>query len=409
MDRTHELFLNILRAAIRGGQFTPPEHIAAGEWQRLLRMAAIHKVDSLLLETLHTSGILHSAFPEHAPNLKRQLRQQVIQQTIRTSEFLVLNDTLKAAGIDVIVVKGITCRALYPKPDHRPSADEDLLIRPEDAAACRRVLECFGMLTAIPEQEADNSYEIPYRKPGSPLYIELHKQLFPESSDAYGDLNRFFTDVFDRTAEIPACGGTVRTMGPTDHLFYLLCHAFKHFLHSGFGIRQICDILLFAEHYGDEIDWELILDNCRAIRADRFAAAIFAIGAEHLDFDREQARYPESWQSISVDPSALLQDVLGSGIYGTADSARTHSSTITLDAVAAQKEGRRPRGVIASAFPSARSMESRYPYLKKHPYLLPAAWASRMLGYAKERTSAAGSLKLASERIALLRQYGIID
>lgn len=35
-------------------------------------------------------------------------------------------------------------------------------------------------------------------------------------------------------------------MNASDHLFYLICHALKHFYHSGFGIRQVCDILLFA-------------------------------------------------------------------------------------------------------------------------------------------------------------------
>ena len=409
MDRTNELFLNILCAALRGEQFRVPEDVPADAWQTLLRMAAIHKVDALFLEAVHASGTLQNTVPELAVSLKRQVRQQVVLQTIRTSEFLALNELLKAAGIPVIVVKGITCRELYPSPDHRPSADEDVLIRPEDFDACREVFARFGLETTMEEQEASDSYEIPWRKPGSPLYIELHKQLFPEASGAYGDLNRFFEGVFERSVEISACGGTIRTMDPTDHLFYLICHAFKHFLHSGFGIRQICDILLFAERFGAEIDWELVLENCRAIRADRFAAALFAIGSAHLAFDRELARYPESWRAISADGTALLLDVLSSGIYGTADADRTHSSTITLDAVAAGKEGRRARGVIASAFPAARELEGRYPYLKKHPWLLPAAWASRIVHYAQEDTSAAEALKTGRERVALLRKYGIID
>lgn len=402
MDRTNELFLNILRAAIRGERFRVPEDVTGDAWQTLLRMAAIHKVEPLFLEAVHAGGTLQAAAPELAAALKRQVKQQVILQTIRTGEFLALNDMLRSAGIPAIVVKGITCRALYPDPDHRPSADEDVLIRRSDYDACREIFDRFG-LQAVSEED---SYEVPFRKPGSPLYIELHKHLFPAESEAYGDLNRFFEGVFDRSVEVSACGGTVRTMAPTDHLFYLLCHAFKHFLHSGFGIRQICDILLFAERYGPEIDWELIRKNCRAIRADRFCAAMFDIGSRHLGFNADAARYPALWHA---DGAALLADVLSSGVYGTADADRTHSSRLTLDAVAARKEGRRARGVLASAFPSAKALGGRYPYLKKHPCLLPAAWASRMLGYAKENTSAAESLKVGRERVALLRQYGIID
>lgn len=412
MQQINELFLDILRAALRGRPFTPTQTLTAEQWQSLVQLAAIHKVEPLLWETVYASGAMQQAAPELAASVKRQVRQQVILQTLRTSEFLALSEALRKAGIDAIVVKGITCRTLYPRPDHRPSADEDLLIPAAQYDACREVFARFGLMTPMEDREAADSYEVPFRKPGSPLYIELHKQLFPEVSDAYGDLNRFFGGVFERAAEVTACGGIVRTTAPTDHLFYLICHAFKHFLHSGFGIRQICDILLFAEHHGSELDWAQILQNCRAIRADRFAAAIFAIGQKHLGFDPDRAKYPADWRAIRVDEGPLLADVLCAGVYGTADDSRPHSSTITLDAVAAQKEGRRARGaLLAAAFPSAKDLEGRYPWLKRHPYLLPAAWGSRILDYARRSRSgsnAAEAMKLGSERIGLLKQYGIL-
>ena len=51
-------------------------------------------------------------------------------------------------------------------------------------------------------------------------------------------------------------------------------------------------------------------------------------------------------------------------------------------------------------------------YVKKHPWLLPAAWVQRMLHYAKElRTGkgrAADSVKVANARIELMKMYGII-
>ena len=66
-----------------------------------------------------------------------------------------------------------------------------------------------------------------------------------------------------------------------------------------------------------------------------------------------------------------------------------------------------------SLFPSAKSLESRYPYLKKYPYLLPLAWFSRIVKYGKEQkgntnNSAMESLKIGSERVELLRKYKVI-
>ena len=52
---------------------------------------------------------------------KRRIVQQVMIQTMKTSEFLQLYRFLAEAGIRPLVVKGIVCRELYPNPDYRAS------------------------------------------------------------------------------------------------------------------------------------------------------------------------------------------------------------------------------------------------------------------------------------------------
>lgn len=414
MDITIKTFLSILKAALVNEQADLDREMLPDEWQKLFRMASIHNVLPMFYEAVYASPSLQQANLPFVAMVKRQVRQQVMMQTMRTREFLMLNQSLQTEGIRPLVVKGIICRNLYPQPDHRQSSDEDVLIPEEQFAACHQVMTDFGMLTTAGEDEMATAYEIPYRKAGSPLYIELHKHLFPPESDAYGDMNRFFEGVFDRAIPEEIQGNTVYTMAPTDHLFYLICHAFKHFLHSGFGIRQVCDIILYANAYGTRIDWIKVLNNCREIRADKFAAALFQIGSNYLVFDPEQAAYPKAWQEIREDEIPMLEDLLSAGVYGGADMSRKHSSNITLDAVAAQKQGRKAKNaVLTSAFPSAAKLEGRYPYLKKHPWLLPVAWCSRLLTYSKETrnskdNNAAEALKIGSERIELMKEYGIL-
>jgi hypothetical protein len=273
------------------------------------------------------------------------------------------------------------------------------------------MLDCGMEPMGRPDPDA---YEVPYRKSGGMLYLELHKQLFPPQSEAYGDLNRFFAHVHETAVAEEVFGGTVCTLAPTEHLFYLICHAFKHFLHSGFGIRQVCDIVLFANRFGTQVDWQRVLENCRAIRAEKFAAAIFRIGSNYLVFDEEKAAWPADWREISVDVLPMLEDLLSAGVYGGASMNRKHSSNITLDAVAARKQGRKSRNaLLLSAFPSASKLEGRYPYLKKHPYLLPVAWCSRILTYSGElrgsgEQDAAEALKIGNARIELLKTYDIL-
>jgi hypothetical protein len=201
------------------------------------------------------------------------------------------------------------------------------------------------------------------------------------------------------------------TLPPTEHLLYLLCHALKHFMHSGFGIRQVCDIALFANRHGSQICWQKLLDTCREIHGDYFAAAVFQIGYRYFDID---PGYSSQWQAMSVDASDMLEDLLCGGIYGGASANRVHSSNITLSAVeVSKKQGRGRPSVWGSIFPPARKLEARYPFLRTRPWLLPAAWGLRLLRYGKEMNgngtaSALESVQIGTRRVELLRQYGVI-
>lgn len=408
-----QLFLEALGASLRGEPVAWDRTLTTQEWADLFKLAHEHHVLAMIYEAVYACPSARAADPQMMMYFKRQTMHSVMMQAMKTGEFLALMKHLQAENLTPCVVKGIACRSLYPNPDHRMSGDEDVLIPPQQAEKCHEAMLAFGMQVSEPEIDRAAAYEIPYGKAGSPIYIELHKSLFPPDSDAYGDLNRFFADVHERTAALTVDGVTMATLCPTDHFFYLICHSFKHFLHSGFGLRQVCDIVLFANRWGAEIDWALVRKNCEEIHALEFTRALLKIGKVHFGFDPEAACLPEDWRIDDVDEAPMLADLLDSGIYGDATMSRKHSSTMTLNAVAADKQGKRAkRSLLRTLFPKREDLLGRYPYLKRQPYLLPVAWASRIIGYARRRgkgsDNAAESLRIASERIELMRKYGII-
>lgn len=412
MKQQDELFLQALAAALKHEKTAWETAFPAQDWLGLFECAEKHHVLPMIYEAVYDCPAARELDLAFLLPFKRRTIQQVTLQAIKTGAFLQLYAHLQKAGIQPLVVKGIVCRALYPDPDARVSGDEDVWVQSEQFSACHEALLAFGMQPAEPEKDIETAYEVAYGKPGSPLYIELHKSLFPPDSEAYGNLNRFFAGAHDRAAVVSVQGAAVSTLNSTDHLFYLICHAFKHFLHSGFGIRQVCDIALFANAYGDGIDWPRLLAQCTEIHAEKFTAALFHIGEKYLGFSPEKACLPPQWTEIAVDETALLEDLLSGGVYGAADRNRLHSSTITLNAVAAQKQGgKAKRNVLKTVFPSAKALSGRYPYLKKYPFLLPAAWGDRLLKYRKETAAgngAAESIRIGSQRIELMKQYGIL-
>ena len=415
MNEINQLFLESLGASLRGERVQWENPLEAEDWAALFQLAQAHHVLPMIFEAVYACPAAKRADAQLMLLAKRQTMQSVMMQAMKTGEFLALMKHLQAAGVTPCVVKGAVCRSLYPSPDHRISGDEDVLIPPEQFERCHEAMLAFGMQPADLAQDILSAHEVPYGKPGSPLYIELHKHLFPPENDAYGDFNRFFADAHAHTTQILVDGTPLTTLCPTDHFFYLICHAFKHFLHSGFGIRQVCDILLFADRYAREIDWTAVLENCRDIRAEQFVAALLKIGRKYLGFNPNAAGVPQAWQEIAVDEGPMLSDLLDSGVYGGASMSRLHSSTLTLGAVAADKRGKKAGGnVLRTLFPSRKALEGRYPFLRTRPWLLPVAWLRRIMHYAGERRGpgtdnrAAESLRIGSERVELLRRYGVI-
>ncbi|MCI5530444.1 MAG: nucleotidyltransferase family protein [Blautia sp.] len=345
---------------------------------------------------------------------KKRAINEVVSQTVRTAQFLDLYQFLGDRGIYPVIVKGLAVRSLYPKENLRISVDEDLLIRPDEIQKYHHALLAYGLQKLVPDQDIEKASEISYIDSESGLYIEVHKYLMPPDSEAYGDLNCYFDKAQPVVMEYK--DHKMLTMNPTDHVFFLICHSFKHFLHSGFGIRQISDLMLLSDVYADEIEWDRIWSQCKEIHAEGFVRALYQIGRKYLIPDNRCSCYLRKWQIENVDEEPLLLDVLESGIHGASDMNRLHSSNITLKAVINQKNKKNTgSSVWHSVFLPLEEMTGRYEYLQKAPFLLPAAWMQRIIHYIREllgdRSSAnniSDSIKLGRKRIELLKLYGIL-
>lgn len=408
MDRIGQLFLKALRASLENRKLIQNEAVSESEWTAVLKLAGQHHVLPMVFEAVRGTAALSLGAPTMAAYRQEALRT-VFLQAARTEEFKKLYKYLTDTGLKPCVVKGIVCRGLYPNADARMSADEDLLVNERDFAKAHELLLQYGL---FPEGDEDpaTACEIGYRGEKSVLYIELHKTLFPPDSKAYGDLNSLFAGVEDRLIRTETCGLELWTMPAADNLLYLLLHSFKHFLHSGFGLRQVCDIVLFAQRFGKDIDWDLLLGKLSSVRAEGFTAAVFAIGEKYLGFDSAAAGMSSAWMNMKVDEQPMLEDLLASGVFGQ-DLNRRHSSNITLDAVAAEKQGRRSGGVLSAVFLPYSSMAEKFEYVNKYPFLLPVGWVHRVIKYKTENTGheASESLRLGRERTELLAKYGVID
>lgn len=394
LSNTEKKFLNILKIAINGEQFT--EEIEKTEWVEIFRMAEKQKLLPIIFEASRKNPSLQQESTVCAVN-KQITVSQVARQIAGNIDFRTLYDELRQEGLHPLAIKGPLCASLYPSPDFRITADVDLLIAPEELEQCDQSLRKRGLTREAELSSDEITYVDDY------TYLELHQRLFDSSPDAPDDLNAPFARVFDRMREKDG----FLTMSAQDHLLYLILHAYKHFIYSGVGLRQVVDIGLWGREYAAEVDWEQLRAACRQVHGDVFAGAVFGIAEQYLGL-----RVPGCWQT-DRDLEPMLEDMFGGGVFGSDSLMRVHTSTVTLNAIRSDRLGQRP-SVWRSIFPNRRYMQGRYPWLKGRGFLLPVAWLCRMAHYAwellhKTHDRPGESVRLGRERIRLLRRYGVMD
>lgn len=408
--------LSILESFMHDKPYELPEDF--DDVHQLFRLAQAHKLLAVVFEQIRTAHIWGKEEYKNAlPIYKRSAVKEIMLQMQRTEGFLAVYEQLGAEGIYPLVMKGMICRSLYSKSDYRTSGDEDMLLPREQFAKCDEILLKNGFLRELPEYNdvKELPYEIPYINRQNGTYIELHFSLFPEESGAYGHLNDEFRTVHANKIAEKVNGKEVWTLAPTDHLFYLICHSFKHFLHSGFGVRQVADMMMMAEHYGNAIDWDVILNKLERLNMKKYWEALLRMGVEHLGFLLEKASYPFEKYDANAEYEALMKDLLDSGVYGDSSMERKHSSNMTLAAAAAGKANT-AASLRFSLFPSVDYMKKQYTWLENQEWQLPLAYVIRIVRYLKNRKVSAmenenreSSIQIGIDRVELLRKYEIIE
>lgn len=405
LTSTQKEFLKITNCFIHAKSCEVSEDFLA--FEELYKLAAIHRVTAAVFDIICQDARACEAMGQELfARWKMHAIREVSLQAQKTCGFLQLYQQMGEVGLRPLVVKGIIRRQMYDKSDYCSSSDEDLLIRREDFALC----DAFLLQRGFKRQEIDPTHlpvEISYLHPTNSIYLEVHLALFPERDESYGDLNRDFSQAFDTCVFEEIEGVQVWTLEPTLHMWYLICHSLKHFLHSGFGVRQICDMVKMAEFYGERIHWETILELIRKRKLERYWGGILDIAVKYLGFEPEEIC--EDICPVQMDGTNFLLDLFDSGIYGSSSLARRQSSNMTLTAA---KKGRKSTlsSLWHSLFPGREYMQKKFAYLKKRPWMLPVAWGQRLKGYVRAQNNGKDhkSIQIGMQRVELLKQYGLL-
>ena len=365
------------------------------DYSKLYELSNQHQISALIFNQIYS-------FDDFPVEIKQIWKRDAIKinafQTRKTMKILHLCKQFSKQNLRVLIVKGLICRALYPQPDNRQSNDEDLYVQKEEYEAVKDIL-LKNNFTVISESNDVTTFIDPV----SGLSIELHTALFSLESKAYGNYQRYFDQAFDKCIVHSIDGVEVYSLEYTQHLLFLILHFVKHFFHGGVGIRQVVDIVMYSEAYGDKVNWDRLYDILKDLNIYVLITSLFAMAHDRLEFDYTKIRVPEGIDKS--DYQDLFDDIMDAGIFGQSSSERIHSATITLNTISDGKTS-----VLKSIFPSLKEMQGKYKYLNKYPVLLPFAYISRIVNYKKNNSSknSQRTIEVGKQRIELLKKYKVI-
>ena len=395
MTVSEKAFLSVLSAYFNGNAeaFVKKETLA-----EVINLAKMHNVLPLVFEMLSKSCAKDERFlPE-----KNAALRIYSAQCVKDERFLSLYRTLLDNELMPLCVKGITLRSLYQNGALRPSTDEDLLIKKEDMPLFERLMKENGF-----ELKTEGENEKTYIERKTSLIIEAHTSLFSEGGKLGKTLEELFFNPFEETETVVIEKTPVATLGVQKGLLYLVCHAFKHFIRCGVGIRQVCDIAVYMRKHKEKLDIPLLKSELSKLNAAVFFEGVVNIAVKYLGFD-DLAFFKT--ERIG-DEDSLAEDILRGGIYGKSEEARLHSAPFTLFAVNGKGKA---ASLFSALFPNFKKLSAEYPMLKKSAALYPAFAFLRIVKYLfdsseKENGSAMESIKIAEERKKLLKKYEIIS
>lgn len=340
MKQTAGIMMALIRSVVCGEEGAALQlNMTAEQLKKLCALSAHHDMAHLVASALEERGLLDEG--EIGQQLRRRQMMAVYREVGLEQETARVCETLEAAGIDYIPLKGSVIRNLYPETWMRTSCDVDILIKRETLETAVAVL-CDSLgYTRGPWTSHDVGLISE-----SGVHIELHFDTVEDGRVA---------NAASVLADVWACArreqGSAHRYRMPDGMFYLyhVAHMAKHFIRGGCGVKPFLDLWLLRHRTA--YDGE---ERARLLAASGLTA-----------FDEAAVRLSEAWFS-GAEADALCREMecflLRAGMYGDLDN---------IVAVSQVKKGGKWRHALYKIWLPYRELAVHYPSLEGKKWLLP--------------------------------------
>jgi hypothetical protein len=346
MDYSNLYFLELIKSAVFDS--VPSEPVNEVDWKYIFEKSVEQNVSGLLFCAINKLEKEHQPKEEILAEFKRLMFSTVAIGAEQYNEFLRINKIMREKSIVFIGLKGCIIRNLYPVPELRTMGDFDILTYKRQLVEIRKIF-------------ADNGYVVENDAYGIVCSKGIvHWEIFYTIEEEFNiNPNKWDKLYFEKIVSKESISFPEKTY----FLTHLIIHTAKHLVHTGAGIRNLCDIALFINKYNDSIEYDIVEAACK--EQGYYNIFCYIISCMEVIFEVHV-------KAVNVqrrECQKFLEYMLLNGIYGKNDN--------TLLMQLTKKQNQDESFAKKLFFPSKNALEKRYKYLSKYPFLLPVAWVHR--------------------------------
>ena len=286
-------------------------------WELIYSLASRHEVLPLLGNIIDPSVL-----PSKMQNDFQLKTARCVHAGIQLEALTVrLTELLSKVGITAVTLKGYSVSRFYPVPEFRKTSDVDLfLFSAEDAKKAGSIL-------------CENGFEL------SKEWHANHHAVFVSKKNEEAELHTAWADEFKDKAfnrrleamekesrahieEIDRCGGRLYAYDTPWQAIYLVIHMLGHFVGCGFGLRNLCDLVVLWENCEDKNAREAFRKTVGDGEMAEFAKAVISICVEYLGLTPEKSPFSREELTDRNLTDELVRDILDAGEFGYSEHER---------------------------------------------------------------------------------------
>lgn len=375
MNNDQQTIVHLLCSSIRGEKVNN-NNICNVNWKIIFQMAREQDIYTLLYPVVKNFRDDMQPENEIMHEWKKRTILASLNQTQNINKMSLVLNTFNKNEIPVIALKGLILREFYPIKEFRTMSDSDILIHIEDLEKVQKILSNMGYF----EDHRDLKHAVFLHKQYLP--IEIHWLLV--DTNYFSNASYLEKDIWKNTETIDICGTTVLIPSKENQVLYLCLHMAVHFVYSGFGLRQLSDLVLFVETNRNKMNWSSFYQKIEKCKIQNFVIAIFEVCRRLFGMIVPYELYNKELENNEYI-NMIIYNVFSRGVYGGV-FGKSNLYLMDENSLTYHKNNdqcnhftEKLKYILMFFFPKPYRFTERYNYARKYPIFIPIAWIHRIL------------------------------